>query len=78
MTNQKQFGEIDKDIKQYLLNTINKYDDNHIQDDFDSYCHAQDKAEEIFKNPIEFSKRTITTLANCGELSCDKSVVTLC
>jgi hypothetical protein len=49
-----------------------------MQDDFDSYCQAQEKAEEIFKNPLEFSRRTISTLANCGELSCDKSVVTLC
>ena len=50
----------------------------HIRDDFDSYCEAQEKVDDIFRDPAELCRRSITSLAKCGDLSCDESVVTYC
>ena len=35
-------------------------------------------ADEIFTDPSELCRRSITSLAKCGDLSCDKSIVSYC
>ena len=49
-----------------------------IHANYDSYCSAQAKADQIFQDPAELCRRTITALAKCGDLSCDKSIVQYC
>lgn len=68
---EKAFGPLDEELARYLTSIGNNKDDSHIQDDFDSYCAAQEKADEVFKDPQELCRRSITALAKCGDLSCD-------
>ena len=72
------FGEVDSDLKAYLISIESEHDSMHIRDDFVSYCEAQDKADQVFLDPAELCRRSLTSLANCANLSCDESIVTYC
>ena len=68
-----------QDLKNMILDIKTLQDDQYlIQTDFDSYCEAQNKIDEIFKSPAELSRRSLTALAKCGDLSADKSIVQYC
>jgi len=42
--------------------------------DFKSYLEAQHAVESVFKDKLEFCRRTINSLANCASLSSDISI----
>lgn len=54
------------------------HDEYFIMTDYDSYCEAQQEVDRIFLDQNELCKRSLTALAKCGDLSCDKSIVTYC
>lgn len=75
------FGEIDPALRIHLENIQKNYvahDDLFIMTDYDSYCEAQQEVDRIFLDQNELCKRSLTALAKCGDLSCDKSIVTYC
>jgi hypothetical protein len=76
---EKIFGEIGSKLRDYFEDIrTQKNDPINIHANYDSYCAAQAKADQIFQDPAELCRRTITALARCGDLSCDKSIVQYC
>ena len=53
-------------------------DPGNIQANYDPYIQVQDQIDQIFVNPSELCKRSITMIAKCGDLSCDNSIVQYC
>lgn len=41
--------------------------------DFDDYCRVQKEMEELWKNQIEWTKKSILTVAGMGKFSSDNS-----
>ena len=43
--------------------------------DFRSYMEAQDKVDELYKNPLEWTKKAIINVAGMGKFSSDRAVI---
>jgi len=79
MVYDKMFGEIDEALTNHLLGFLNaQEDDSFIQTEFDEYCEAHEKMDEVYTDKRELCRRSLTTLGKCGEFSCDNSVVSYC
>ena len=74
----KSFGPIGKSLADFIREIDSPDDKTQIQADFDSYCQAQDQIDSIFEDSNELCRRSITALSKCGDLSCDKSIITYC
>ena len=61
-----------------LRNICNGKDPYLIGVDFKSYIKAQEEIDQVFNNKEEFCKRTMMTLANCGNFSSDKCIMAMC
>mmetsp|Transcript_32841 Transcript_32841/g.50181 ORF Transcript_32841/g.50181 Transcript_32841/m.50181 type:complete len:220 (+) Transcript_32841:2366-3025(+) len=74
------FGPVDPLIRDHIegLPTRSAEKGMFVQQDFDSYVAAQDKIDQIFRDDKELCRRSLTALAKCGDLSCDKSIVSFC
>lgn len=66
----------DANIYQDLINAIGGHGSDHylVSDDFNSYLETQDKIDIAFKNQIEWTKKTISAVANMGFFSSDRAI----
>jgi glycogen phosphorylase len=42
--------------------------------DFDAYCAAQEKVDELYRTPEEWSRRAVLNTVSMGPFSSDRSV----
>jgi glycogen phosphorylase len=63
----------DSAIFRPLLDTLNS-DFYLIANDFASYLQAQAKADEVYADPMEWTKRSIASAASMGRFSSDRSI----
>mgnify|MGYP001818255726 CR=1 FL=1 len=42
--------------------------------DFADYCRAQKRASELYRNPLEWTRKAILNVAGMGPFSCDNTV----
>ena len=42
--------------------------------DFDSYCKAQDKLDELYQDRMNWAKMTLINIANSGKFSSDRTI----
>lgn len=42
--------------------------------DFEEYCLAQDRASELYRQPMEWTKKAVLNVASMGSFSCDHTV----
>jgi len=66
----------DAQVYEPLLNTIRQSDYYLITEDFDSYIEAQRVVDESYKDPREWIKKSINTVAKMGKFSSDRAILT--
>ncbi|MCR4782650.1 MAG: glycogen/starch/alpha-glucan phosphorylase [Lachnospiraceae bacterium] len=68
--------ELFRDIYNSLLNTLVTYkaDIYFVLKDFRSYAQAQERIENLYKDPQEFAKVCILNMANVGKFSSDRTI----
>lgn len=66
----------DANIYSTLINSIGNHGSDYylVSDDFASYLDAQHQADVAFSNPTEWSKKSITAVANMGFFSSDRAI----
>ena len=52
----------------------NRADVYYVLADFDSYCKAQDKLDELYQDRMNWAKMTLINIANSGKFSSDRTI----
>ena len=52
----------------------NRADVYYVLADFDSYCKAQDKLDELYQDRMNWAKMTLVNIANSGKFSSDRTI----
>lgn len=68
-------GEKFNDIASYLLGRSGERDVYMCLADFDSYLDAHFEMDRVYKNKVEWNRRSLHTIANMGYFSSDRSIM---
>ena len=69
------FAKKDKDVFRPLYDALLHQGDNYmVLADFADYCQAQDRVDELYRDPDDWTRKTIINVAAMGSFSSDRSI----
>jgi starch phosphorylase len=69
------FAPHDRGLFQPIVDSVtNCFDPFLVLADFESYCAAQDRVDALYRQPAEWTRRAIVTVARMGRFSIDRTV----
>lgn len=70
------FSEEEPGLFQPIIESLLEHGDKFfVLEDFRSYVNAQDKAEKLYKDSFEWTKKSILNVARMGKFSSDRSIL---
>ena len=67
-------GQSFSDISHYLLTGSSVADPYMCLADFGSFCDVHDKADKVYKNKLEWAKKSLNNIATAGIFASDRSI----
>lgn len=71
------FGDLSR-IHEYLSGLQNGDDKYIVCSDFSSYCDAQDKVDQLYRNYKQWTIKAIKGIAKSGKFSSDRTIAEYC
>jgi starch phosphorylase len=69
------FSPHERELFRPIVESLTRCDDPFlVLADFESYCAAQQRVEELYRRPDEWARRAILTVARMGRFSIDRTV----
>ncbi|MBN2143404.1 MAG: glycogen/starch/alpha-glucan phosphorylase [Candidatus Aureabacteria bacterium] len=63
------------DLFKAIIQSLREWDTFMLMADFESYVEIQEKADLLYKDPVAWTKKCITNVANMGKFSSDRTIL---